>query len=74
MDSKTQAPDNFNSLWATGGGIKITIIDIMHYAELHLNNNNPIVSESHKTLYEGRNPLKTVFCVEGMIKTTSNSK
>ena len=50
MDSETQAPNNFNPLWATGGGIKMNIKDMMRYVGLQLDSSNLIVSESHKVL------------------------
>ena len=61
MNSETQAPNNFNSLWATGSGMKMTIIDMMRYAELQLNSKDPIISESHKVLYEEGNTLKLSY-------------
>ena len=61
MNSETLAPNNLNSLWGTAGGIKMTITDIMHYIELQLDDKNPIVSESHKTLYEVRYPLQIAY-------------
>jgi len=61
MDSKNKAPNNLNSLWATGSGMKMTLIDMMRYAELQLDLKNPIVAESHKTLYAMRNPSKMAY-------------
>ncbi|WP_109299988.1 serine hydrolase [Aquimarina sp. AU474] len=61
MNNKTPAPNNFNSLWATGGGVKMTITDIMRYVELQLNIDDPIISESHKALYEVRSPLQISY-------------
>ncbi|MGY3795158.1 serine hydrolase domain-containing protein [uncultured Aquimarina sp.] len=58
MDSETLAPNNLNPLWGTAGGIKMTITDMMRYIKLQLDDNNPIVSESHKALYEIRSPLQ----------------
>lgn len=58
MDSETLAPNNLNPLWGTAGGIKMTITDMMGYIKLQLDDNNPIVSESHKALYEIRSPLQ----------------
>ncbi|MDT0622032.1 serine hydrolase domain-containing protein [Croceitalea vernalis] len=61
MNSQTTAPNNLNPLWGTAGGIKMTIIDMMEYVELQLNNKNPIISESHKALYEVRSPLNIAY-------------
>ncbi|WP_100925618.1 serine hydrolase domain-containing protein [Tenacibaculum sp. SZ-18] len=61
MNSETPAPNNLNPLWGTAGGIKMTIIDMMQYVELQLNNKNPIISESHKALYEVRSPLNIAY-------------
>ncbi len=61
MNSETPAPNNLNSLWGTAGGIKMTITDVMHYIELQLDDKNPIVSESHKALYEVRYPLQIAY-------------
>ncbi|GAA0732694.1 hypothetical protein GCM10009430_46090 [Aquimarina litoralis] len=58
MDSETLAPNNLNPLWGTAGGIKMTITDMMGYIELQLDENNLVVSESHKALYEIRSPLQ----------------
>ncbi|TXD81509.1 beta-lactamase family protein [Subsaximicrobium wynnwilliamsii] len=52
MDNETFSPNQLNTLWATGGGVKMIIMDMMHYIALQLNSKNPIVSESHKVLYE----------------------
>jgi CubicO group peptidase (beta-lactamase class C family) len=61
MNSETPAPNNLNPLWGTAGGIKMTITDIMHYVELQLDDKNPIVSESHKALFEVRYPLQIAY-------------
>ena len=61
MNSETPAPNNLNTLWGTAGGIKMTITDMMRYIELQLDDKNPIVSESHKALYEVRYPLQIAY-------------
>ncbi|MEM7487431.1 MAG: serine hydrolase domain-containing protein [Bacteroidota bacterium] len=61
MNSQIPAPNNLNPLWGTAGGIKMTITDILRYIELQLDNKNPIVSESHKSLYEMRYPLQIAY-------------
>lgn len=52
MDSETKSPNNYNSLWATGSGMKMTLLDLLNFAKLQLDIENPIVAESHKVLYE----------------------
>ncbi|GAA0753080.1 hypothetical protein GCM10009433_04750 [Psychroflexus lacisalsi] len=61
MDSDSQSPSQFNSLWGTAGGIKMTIVDMMLYAKLQLDKNNPVVSESHRLLYEEGNTFKLSY-------------
>jgi len=61
MNSETLAPNNLNSLWGTAGGIKMTIADMMRYIKLQLDDKNPIIAESHKALYEVRNPLQIAY-------------
>ncbi len=61
MNNETQSPSQFNSLWGTAGGIKMTMMDMMNYAKLQLDNANPIVTESHRVLYEGANSLKVSY-------------
>jgi CubicO group peptidase (beta-lactamase class C family) len=61
MDNKTFSPNQLNTLWATGGGAKMTILDMMHYIALQLNSKNPIVSESHKVLYEEGKTFKISY-------------
>ncbi len=61
MNGETLVPNNLNSLWGTAGGMKMTIIDMLQYVELQLNNSDPIVCESHKALYEVRSPLNIAY-------------
>lgn len=61
MDNETFSPNQLNTLWATGGGAKMTIIDMMRYIELQLNSQNPIVSESHRVLYEDGKTFKISY-------------
>ncbi|WP_051605532.1 serine hydrolase [Sediminibacter sp. Hel_I_10] len=58
MDNTSFSPNQLNRLWATGSGAKMTIIDMMHYIDLQLNSKNPIISESHKVLFEQGKTLK----------------
>jgi CubicO group peptidase (beta-lactamase class C family) len=58
MDNEALSPNQFNSLWGTAGGVKMNIIDMMRYAQLQLDTNNPIVFESHRVLYEESNASK----------------
>ncbi|MEL6484679.1 MAG: serine hydrolase domain-containing protein, partial [Bacteroidota bacterium] len=52
MKNETQSPNQLNPLWASGGGMRMTLNDLMQYVKLQLNKNNPIVSESHRMLYK----------------------
>lgn len=61
MNSETPAPNNLNPLWGTAGGVKMTMDDIMHYIELQLDDKNPIITESHKALYDLRHPLQIAY-------------
>jgi CubicO group peptidase (beta-lactamase class C family) len=61
MDNETFSPNQLNTLWASGGGVKMTIMDMMHYIALQLNSKNPIVSESHKVLYEEGKTFKISY-------------
>jgi CubicO group peptidase (beta-lactamase class C family) len=58
MDNEALSPNQFNSLWGTAGGVKMDMMDMMRYAQLQLDTNNPIVSQSHKVLYEESNASK----------------
>ncbi len=61
MDSQQQAPTNLSPLWGTAGGIKMTIVDMLHYIKLQLDEEDPIVIESHKALYEVRHPMQMAY-------------
>ena len=50
LDNDNPAPNQLNSLWATGSGMKMTMQDMMTYASLQLDEENPIVKESHRLL------------------------
>ena len=61
MDNEVQSPNQFNSLWGTAGGMKMTIMDMLRYTKLQLNSKNQIISESHKALFEVRSPLQIAY-------------
>lgn len=61
MDNEKLSPPQLNSLWATGGGAKMTIMDMMHYIDLYLNPENTIATESHRVLHEEGKTLKVAY-------------
>ncbi len=61
MDNATFSPAQLNKLWATGGGIKMDMKSMLHYMALQLNAENPIISESHKILYDDNNMHKVAY-------------
>ncbi|QDH80733.1 beta-lactamase family protein [Echinicola soli] len=60
MSNTTLSPILLNQLWATAGGIKMNLTDMIRYMELQLNTEDPIVSESHKVLYDNKT-LKVAY-------------
>jgi CubicO group peptidase (beta-lactamase class C family) len=50
IDNEVQSPKQFNSLWGTAGGMKMTIMNMLRYAKLQLNSKYSMISESHKAL------------------------
>ena len=61
MKNETRSPNQLNPLWATGGGMRMTLIDLMQYIELQLDNNNPVVTESHRVLYKDDRTLRVSY-------------
>jgi len=61
MKNKTLSPNQLNTLWATGSGVKTTLIDMMRYIELQLNTQNQVVLESRKIQYEQGETLKIAY-------------
>ena len=61
MNNETLSPNQLNKLWATGSGAKMTLKDMMSYIKLQLNKQNPIVSESHKVLFEEGKTFKIAY-------------
>ncbi|MEL6306326.1 MAG: serine hydrolase domain-containing protein, partial [Bacteroidota bacterium] len=61
MSNETRSPNQLNPLWATGGGMRMTLIDMMQYAKLQLDKNNPVVSESHRVLYKDDKTLRVSY-------------
>lgn len=61
MSNTSPSPNQLNTLWATAGGLKMTMSDMLHYMELQLNSEDPIVAESHKVLYEEGSLLKIAY-------------
>ncbi len=58
MNNTTPSPNQLNTLWATGGGAKMNMLDMLSYMALQLNGKNPVVVESHRVLYEGEKLLR----------------
>lgn len=61
MNNEVTSPNQVNKLWATAGGVKMNLSDMVRYIELQLNSEDPIVSESHKVLYEEGKTLKIAY-------------
>jgi serine-type D-Ala-D-Ala carboxypeptidase/endopeptidase len=61
MSNTSASPNQLNTLWATAGGLKMNMTDVLHYMDLQLNSEDPIVAESHKVLYEEGNLLKIAY-------------
>ena len=61
MSNSSPSPNQLNTLWATAGGLKMNMSDLLHYMDLQLNSADPIVAESHKVLYEEGNLLKIAY-------------
>lgn len=61
MSNTSPSPNQLNTLWATAGGLKMDMRDMLHYMDLQLNSEDPIVAESHKVLYEEGNLLKIAY-------------
>jgi serine-type D-Ala-D-Ala carboxypeptidase/endopeptidase len=61
MSNTSASPNQLNTLWATAGGLKMNMTDVLHYMDLQLNSEDLIVAESHKVLYEEGNLLKIAY-------------
>ena len=61
MDNKDLSPNQLNTLWGTGSGMKMTLKDMMGYIQLQLNANDPIVSKSHDILYQKGKTFKVAY-------------
>jgi CubicO group peptidase (beta-lactamase class C family) len=60
MSNETPSPNQLNKLWATAGGVKMNLTDMMRYMELQLNSET-IAAESHRVLYEEGKTLKIAY-------------
>ncbi len=61
LNNKTPAPNQFNSLWSTAGGMKMSMRDMLKYMEIQLNDDDPIISESHKRMFQSGNTSKIAY-------------
>ena len=61
MSNTSPSPNQLNTLWASAGGLKMNMSDVLHYMDLQLNSEDPIVAESHKVLYEEGSTLKLAY-------------
>ena len=61
MSNKQQSPNQLNTLWGTAGGVKTNMEDLLKYMALQLNCENPIVSESHRELFERGKTAKVAY-------------
>jgi CubicO group peptidase (beta-lactamase class C family) len=52
MDNDRPSPNILNNLWATGSGVKSTLEDLMKYAALQLDDQDPITSQAQEILYD----------------------
>ncbi|NKI31826.1 serine hydrolase domain-containing protein [Croceivirga thetidis] len=55
------SPNQLNTLWATGSGAKSTIVDMLKFIALQLDQNNATVQESQRVLFEGEELLKVGY-------------
>jgi serine-type D-Ala-D-Ala carboxypeptidase/endopeptidase len=61
MGNATPSPNQLNTLWASAGGVKMDMTDMLRYIEVQLTGDNPVVSESHRVLYEGHKTLRIAY-------------
>ena len=61
LENEMPAPNQANTLWATGSGMKMTMHDMMLYAQLQLDQNNPIVQEAQKGLFDRKPGSKVAY-------------
>jgi serine-type D-Ala-D-Ala carboxypeptidase/endopeptidase len=61
MSNTKPSPNQLNKLWATGSGAKMNLTDMLRFMKLQLDNENPIVEESHKILLEEGKTLKVAY-------------
>ncbi|OEK05528.1 hypothetical protein BFP71_09680 [Roseivirga misakiensis] len=51
LDNKTLSPNQLNTLWAAGSGLKMTMADMMRYAKAQLDDSDPVIVKSHEPLF-----------------------
>ncbi len=61
MQNTEPSPEQLNTLWGTGSGIKSTLPDLLKYIQLQLDQENPIVTKSHEVLYEAGKTFKIAY-------------
>jgi len=61
MSNTTTSPNQLNKLWGTAGGLKMSMTDLLHYMDLQLNSEDPVVVGSHKVLYAEGSILKLAY-------------
>jgi CubicO group peptidase (beta-lactamase class C family) len=61
MNNTDPSPNQLNTLWGTGGGAKSSIIDLLKFVALQLDDANPISQASKKVLFEGEKLLKVGY-------------
>lgn len=59
--NRSQSPNQLNTLWATGSGAKSSIVDMLKFIALQLDQNNTTVQESQRVLFEGEKLLKVAY-------------
>lgn len=61
LQNATLSPNWLNPLWATGAGIKSTMPDLLKYIQFNLNDENAIMEESHKIIYQKKTRWMSYF-------------
>lgn len=61
MNNKDLSPNQLNTLWGTGSGVKMNLLDMMKYVKLQLNTNDPVVSKSHELLFQKGKTFKIAY-------------
>lgn len=61
MQNKEKSPNQINSFWGAGSGVKSTMQDMMKYIEFQLDETNDAMALSHQSLYSRGKTSKVGF-------------